>query len=189
MKKSYHCYERSFSSQYSSFASAADAYGIYQLGINPWNVGLVLPLNETNKGHYTYSPPITITANGAPLCHAGLKMLTWGCCRERCRIKWRCPVSASKPYHSFNCPVVASCTASSYGPVVVTRPHWDIRSQTPVVRNSQLRHTLYTGKGASERRNNRKPADFSGRATQTSGRKLGFLRVRFTSMCQPIKEW
>jgi len=130
--------ERCFPIKYASFDSASDAYEIYQLGIKHWDVGLVIPINETNKGNYIHSPPITITEDGVPICQAGLRMANWGFCKDRCRIKWRCPVITLKRYRDFNCPFLDSCTDSQYGRVVFTKPQWDYRIHTPVPRNSKL---------------------------------------------------
>jgi hypothetical protein len=60
-------YERNLSIQYASFDSASDAYAIDELGIKRWDVGLIIPLNETNKGNYTYPPPMEITEQGVPI--------------------------------------------------------------------------------------------------------------------------
>jgi hypothetical protein len=181
--------ERQFSIKYASFDSASDAYEIYQLGIKHWDVGLVIPLNETNKGNYKHSPPIAITEDGVPICQAGLRMANWGFCKDRCRIKWRCPVVALKRHKDFDCPFFGSCTDSQYGRVIFTKPDWDYRIHTPVPRNSKLWHSLEKGRSASERSNKRKKYDFLLLQTRTSGRKLWFFRVMLASMCQHIDEW
>lgn len=181
--------ERCLSARYASFDSASDAYGIYQLGIKHWDVGLVIPLNETNKGNYNHSPPIAITEDGAPICQAGLRMANWGFCKDRCRIKWRCPVVATKSYQDFDCPFFSSCTDSQYGRVIFTKPQWDYRIHTPVPRDSKLWRSLEKGRSASERSNKRKKYDFLLLQTRTSGRKLWFFRVMLASMCQHIDHW
>lgn len=182
-------YERNFSIKYASFDSASDAYGIYELGIKRWDAGLVIPLNETNKDNYTYSPPIEINENGVPICQAKLEMVNWGFCTDRCRIKWRCPVVTTKEYQNFDCPFASSCSDSSYGRVIYTKPDWDYRIHTKVPRESKLWHNLENGRGASERSNKRKKYDFSLLQTRTSGRKFWFFRVMLASMCQHIDEW
>ena len=179
-------YLRDFSLKYASFDSASDAYGIYELGIKRWDVGLIIPLNETNKGNYTYSPPIEITDAGVPKCQAGLEMTNWGFCRDRCRIKWRCSVKATSEYQDFDCTLSNSCTDSSYGRVIYTKPEWDYRIHTPVTRESKLWKSLENGRSASERSNKRKKYDFSLLNTRTSGRKFWFFRVMLASMCQPV---
>jgi hypothetical protein len=166
---------------------ASDAYEIYQLGIKHWNAGLVIALNETNKGNYIHSPPIAITEDGVPICQAGLRMANWGFCKDRCRIKWRCPVVALKSYKDFDCPYFDTCTDSEYGRVIFTKPEWDYRIHTPVARNSRLWHSLKDGKSASERSNKRKKYDFLLLQTRTCGRKFWFFRVMLSSMCQ--HEW
>jgi len=178
-----HC--RDFSLQYASFDSASDAYGIYELGIKRWDVALIIPLNETNKGNYTYEPPIDITENGVPKCQADLEMTNWGFCRDRCRIKWRCPVKASKEHQDFDCSFASACSDSSYGRVIYTKPEWDYRIHTPVPRESKLWKSLENGRSASERSNKRKKYDFLLLNTRTSGRKFWFFRVMLASMCQP----
>jgi len=175
--------------KYASFDSASDAYGIYQLGIKRWDVALIIPLNETNKGNYTYEPPIEITENGVPKCQADLEMTNWGFCRDRCRIKWRCPIKATKEYQNFDCPKAPTCSDSSYGRVIYTKPEWDYRIHTPVPRESKLFKSLENGRSASERSNKRKKYDFSLLQTRTSGRKFWFFRVMLASMCQHIDEW
>jgi hypothetical protein len=181
--------DRQFSIKYASFDSASDAYEIYQLGVKHWDVGLVIPLNETNKGNYNHSPPIAITEDGAPICQVGLTMANWGFCKDRCRIKWRCPVVALKRYKDFDCPFFYSCTDSQYGRVIFTKPKWDYRIHTPVPRKSKLWHSLNKGRSASERSNKRKKYDFLLLQTRTSGRKFWFFRVMLASMCQHVDQW
>ncbi len=181
--------ERRLSAKYASFDAASDAYDIYLLGIKHWNVGLVIPLNETNKGNRNHSPPIAITEDGTPICQAGLRMANWGFCKDSCRIKWRCPVVALKGYKDFDCPFFSSCTDSQYGRVIFTKPQWDYRIHTPVARNSRLWRSLAKGRSASERSNKRKKYDFLLLQTRTSGRKLWFFRVMLASMCQHIDCW
>lgn len=180
-------YESGKKLQYASFDAASDAYGFYELGIKRWNVGLVIPINETNKGNYKHLPPIAMTEDGTPICQAGLKMVNWGFCKDRCRIKWRCPVVVLKG--KSPCHLSDSCTDSPYGRVVFTKPHWDYRLHTPVPRDSKLWQKLKNGKSASERSNKRKKYDFCLLETKTSGRKFWFFRVMLTSMCQHIDEW
>jgi len=181
--------DRGFSMKYASFDSASDCYEIYQLGIKQWDVGLVIPLNETNKGNYSHPKPIAITEDGVPICQVGLPMTNWGFCKDRCRIKWRCPVIATKSYKDFDCPYMKTCTDSHYGRVVFTKPQWDYRIHTPVARNSKLWKSLKDGRSASERSNKRKKYDFLLLQTRTSGRKFWFFRVMLSSMCQHIDEW
>jgi hypothetical protein len=181
--------DHQFSMKYASFDSASDAYGIYQLGIKHWNVGLIIPLNETNKGNYNHSPPIGITEDGVPICQSGLRMTNWGFCKDRCRIKWRCPVVATKRYKDFDCSYFNTCTDSEYGRVIFTKPEWDYRIHTPVARNSRLWQSLKNGRSASERSNKRKKYDFLLLFTRTSGRKFWFFRVMLSSMCQHVDEW
>jgi hypothetical protein len=181
--------DHQFSMKYASFDSASDAYGIYQLGIKHWNVGLIIPLNETNKGNYNHSPPIGITEDGVPICQSGLRMVNWGFCKDRCRIKWRCPVVATKRYKDFDCSYFNTCTDSEYGRVIFTKPEWDYRIHTPVARNSRLWQSLKNGRSASERSNKRKKYDFLLLFTRTSGRKFWFFRVMLSSMCQHVDEW
>ena len=182
-------YGRDFSLLYASFYSASDAYGIYQLGIKRWDVGLIIPINETNKGNYTYSKPFEITEHGVPKCQAELEMTNWGFCRDRCRIKWRCPIKATSEYQDFDCPFLNECSNSSYGRVIYTKPEWDYRIHTPVPRESKLWQSLSNGRSASERSNKRKKYDFLLLQTRTSGRKFWFFRVMIASMCQHIDEW
>jgi len=121
--------------------------------IKRWDVGLIIPINETNKGNYTYSKPFEITEHGVPKCQAELEMTNWGFCRDRCRIKWRCPVKASKEHQNFDCPFADSCSDSDYGRVIYTKPQWDYRIHTPVPRESKLWKSLENGRSASERSN------------------------------------
>jgi hypothetical protein len=181
--------EHGLSVRYASFDSASDAYDMYLLGIEHWCVGLVIPLNETNKGNHNHSPPIAITEDGVPICQAGLRMANWGFCKDSCRIKWRCPVVVMKRYQDFHCPFFSSCSDSQYGRVIFTKPHWDYRIHTSVTRNSRLWRSLEKGRSASERSNKRKKYDFRLLQTRTSGRKLWFFRVMLASMCQHIDCW
>ncbi|UCC61766.1 MAG: hypothetical protein JSV36_13305, partial [Anaerolineae bacterium] len=82
--------------QVASFDKASDAMGMYRLGYELWHTALIIPLNKRNQGHFTYDPPLAITAKGIPICPDDRPMVYWGHCPDRQRLKWRCPLKAGK---------------------------------------------------------------------------------------------
>ena len=57
----------------------------------------VIALNTKNKGNFKNPPPIGENEHGAPICPGGYAMIHAGFYdKDRCRIKWHCPVVLGK---------------------------------------------------------------------------------------------
>jgi len=171
-----------------SFDMASDALGFYRLGYQHWDLALVIPLNGRNLGHFTH-PQATIDENGVPHCPAGHAMKCWGHCRDRDRIKWRCPLKASRAKATEPCQHQAECSPSPYGRVVYTHPKSNYRLFTPIPRGSDLWEAHYDHHSASERSHKRKKWDYGLRQTRTAGRERIFLRVMLMAMAQHLQAW
>jgi len=179
-----------FPIQVASFDKASDAMGMYRLGYELWHTALVIPLNERNKGHFTYDPPIAITPKGIPICPDGRPMVYWGHCPDRQRLKWRCPLKAGKKAERQKpCTSQETCSPSAYGRVIYTYPRTNYRLFTPIPRDSKLWRLHYDHHGCVERSHKRKKYDFLLNQTRTAGRERWFLRVMLAAICQHLDAW
>jgi len=130
--------------------SASDNYATYQL-LDQWEINAVIALNGGKRGNFKYANCL-VNERGVPLCPAGREMVYRGFCPDRCRIKWRCPRACGK----FSpCVACDSCSQSSYGRVVYTKPDWDLRLFTRIPRGSDLFRSVMNERTAAERINNR----------------------------------
>jgi hypothetical protein len=177
-----------FPIQVASFDKASDAMGFYRLAYERWNTSLIIPLNERNKGHFTYQPPIALTEKGTPICPANRPMTYWGHCPDRQRLKWRCPVAAG-PKAEREKPCPTPCSPSTYGRVVYTYPKSNYRLFTPIPRDSDLWSQHYHHHGCVERSHKRKKYDFLLNQTHTAGRERWSLRVMLAAICQHLDAW
>lgn len=133
------------------FDSANDNYPTYNL-CREWDIAPFIDLNS-NRGRPASIPgEITIDTDGTPLCQAGRRMVYWGTCHGRSRVKWRCPQACGK---EDNCSYKDSCSPSAYGRCVYTKPDWDIRLYPPVARGTTEYKKIYNNRTGSERVNNR----------------------------------
>lgn len=171
-----------------TFDKASDALGFYQLGYEHWELSLVIPLNERNQGHFTY-PPAQLDEHGIPHCAAGLPMAYWGNCYDRKRVKWRCPLKASRKTASTPCEHQATCSQSPYGRVVYTYPRSNYRLFTTIPRGSESFEKHYDHHSASERSHKRKKWDYGFRQMRTAGRERTFLRAMLMAMAQHLQAW
>lgn len=171
-----------------SFDMASDALGFYRLGYEHWDLALVIPMNGRNLGHFTY-PAATIDEHGVPHCLANLAMTYCGHCRDRDRIKWRCPLKASRKAAGQQCQRRADCSPSSYGRVVYTHPKTNYRLFTPIPRGSERWEQHYDHHSASERSHKRKKYDYGLLQTRTALRERIFLRVMLMAMAQHLAAW
>jgi len=159
--------------------SASDNYGTYDvleyLGINA-----VIALNPHNKGNTKYPAALTIDENGIPLCPGGHKMVYDGFCgKDRCRIKWRCPRVLKK---TAPCAACLSCSHSSYGCVIYTKPSWDPRLFTKIPRGSQLWKSMMNERTAAERINDRIMQDYGLEYTKLRSKKRIFFDITAAAM-------
>jgi hypothetical protein len=176
--------------QTASLDAAHDALGFYRLGVECWQMALVIPLNERNKDNLTYAGPLRLE-NGLPFCPADLPMKCWGFCPDRMRIKWRCPLAATKKTPDLaSCPHFnQDCSGSAYGRVIYTYPKENYRLHTLIPRNSDLWQAHRDARSCAERSVKRKKYDFHLLQTKTAGRDRWFFRLILAAMCQHIDAW
>jgi len=86
----------------------------------------------------------------------------------RSRIKWRCPVACGK---ENSCSYKDSCSTSTYGRCIYTKPDWDIRLYPPVVRGTKEFQKVYNNRTGSERVNNRILNDYHLHSMRIHGKK------------------
>lgn len=129
--------------------SAHDNYPTYEFllddGIRPF-----IDLNSNRGRPETLPAELRTDADGTPVCQAGHRMVYWGRCDGRQRMKWRCPSALGK---CGTC--LSPCSQSSYGRVIYTKPSWDIRLYTPVPRGTTEFGDIYKNRTCCERINNR----------------------------------
>ena len=179
-----------FPIQIASLDTAHDVVGLFQLATNRWQMALVVPLNERNKDHCQYAGPLRFE-NGIPFCLADLPMKCWGFCPDRLRLKWRCPLAASKKTPDITtCPHFGKdCSHSSYGRVAYTYPQQNYRLHTLILRDSDLWQCHKKARSCAERSVKRKKYDFHLLHTRTAGRDRWFFRLMLAAMCQHIDAW
>ena len=131
--------------------SASDNYATYTL-LHNWDINAIIALNETNKGNVKYPDTFSINENGIPVCLCGQPMVNWGFNKDRCRIKYRCPLVCGK---IDSCPHKSECSPSDYGRTVYIKPEWDLRQFTRISRGSDLWKEKYKQRTCAERVNNR----------------------------------
>ena len=149
---------------------AHDNYATYQL-LHNWNMKAFIPLNETNKGHFTYPPHIKVDVNGIPVCMAGHAMINWGYNPDRCRIKYRCPFALGK---IKSCACKEKCSPSDYGRCIYIKPIWDLRLFTIIPRGSDQWKTQMKSRTTSERVNKRILNDYGLELSHIRGKKRTF---------------
>ena len=132
--------------------SASDNYATYNL-LDKWNIGAVIALSKTNDGNLTF-PQCSVDKHGVPLCPGGNTMVNWGLCGSggNSRRKWRCPRVLGRCEPCDSC---ANCSPSPYGRVFYTKPEWDRRIFTRVIRGSEQWKSIMRERTAAERVNNR----------------------------------
>lgn len=150
---------------------AHDNYATYQL-LHEWGMKAIIPLNETNKGNFKFPPPIDVTKEGCPICLAKHLMIFDGFMKDRCRLKWRCPLALKK---IDSCDCKDKCSPSHYGRVVYTKPEWDLRYFTVIPRGSDEWKLQMNKRTASERVNKRILNDYKLELAHARGKKTHLL--------------
>lgn len=147
--------------------SAHDNYPTYQL-LNAWHIKPVIALNSKNKGNAKYPATMTLNENGVPICLEGIPMIHNGFLKDRCHIKWRCPLATGK---IKTCSHKDQCSPSDYGRTFYTKPEWDLRLFTPIPRGSKEWKTEMKKRSASERVNKRLLNDYQLEQAKARGKK------------------
>ncbi len=155
--------------------SASDNYATYEL-LHKWNINAVIALNTKNKGNFKNPPPIGVNEHGAPICPGGYAMIHAGFYdKDRCRIKWRCPVVLGK---CSACEACQNCSKSSYGRTVYTHPSWDLRQFTTIPRGTSQWISKMKERTAAERVNNRILNNYGIEKSKARGKKhISFLTM------------
>lgn len=141
--------------KYSTFIgdSAFDSYKTYPFLLNEFGFDkAVIPLNSRNSKSDLAQPEFNHA--GWPLCphDSSLPMKPDGWCRGKNRsprFKFVCPKINYKG-GKRNCYCENPCTDSSYGRVVYTYPHQDLRSYPGIIRDTKNWDNLYKKRGVVE---------------------------------------
>jgi len=146
---------------------ACDNYPTYEL-LHAWNINAIIPLSDNNTGNFKYPPSLSLDEHGVPVCPGGNKMVYWGFCNDRCRLKWRCPRACGK---CEPCDACGNCSPSAYGRVIYTKPDWDLRLFTKIPRGSDAWKELMKTRTSIERINDRILIDYGIEDAKTRGKK------------------
>jgi hypothetical protein len=149
---------------------AHDNYAMYRF-LDECNIKAFIPLNQTNKGNFKHPPHIRVDENGVPICMAGHKAVFWGFNKDRCRLKYRCPLATRKV---ASCPCKEKCSPSGYGRCFYTKPSWDLRLFTKVTRGSDEWKEEMNSRTSSERVNKRILNDYGLELAGARGKKRIF---------------
>ena len=147
--------------------SASDNYATYEL-LDYWGINAVIALNSKNKGNFKHPPALEVDEHGCPTCPGGRKMVYHGFCKDRCRLKWRCPRVAKG---EAPCAACDNCSPSEYGRVIYTKPDWDLRLFTRIPRGTDAWKDKMKQRTAAERVNNRILNDYGIEHDSTRGKK------------------
>ena len=120
--------------------------------LHHWDINAVIALNGGNKGNFKYPSALKINDDGIPVCMCDQPMVNWGFNKDRCRIKYRCPLACGKIEH---CPHKEKCSPSEYGRTVYVKPDWDLRLFTRIPRGSDAWKDKFNKRTCAERVNNR----------------------------------
>lgn len=131
--------------------AASDNYATYKL-LNKWDINAVISLNKTNKDNFKYPASLSVNENGAPICQCNKPMVNWGFSKDRCRIKYRCPLACGK---IDSCPHKSECSPSGYGRTVYVKPEWDLRLFTRIPRGTTQWKDKFKQRTCTERVNHR----------------------------------
>jgi hypothetical protein len=156
------------------FDSANDNYSTYEL-LKVWGIKPFIDLNREVGRKPTFSNSYSINTKGIPVCMAGIEMVYNGNCKNRSRIKFRCPLKCGKV---ATCGYQSVCSPSAYGRVVYTKPDDDLRLFTPVPRGSKEFKRIYKNRTSAERINNRILNDYMLHRMRIRGKKrFSFLTM------------
>jgi len=153
--------------------AASDNYATYEL-LHRWDINAVIALNETNKGNFKYPPTLSIDKNGAPVCMCNQSMVNWGFNKDRCRIKYRCPLACGK---IDSCPCKAQCSQSEYGRTVYIKPEWDLRLFTRIPRGTTAWKEKFNQRTCAERVNNRILNDYGVEKNYKTKKRISFFTM------------
>jgi hypothetical protein len=171
------------------FDAAHDATGFYRLSRDLWNMRPFIPLNTTNEGNIKNLPMASINEDGIPVCQAGHQMYYYGYCKDRDRIKWRCPIKAAKKNQNLKCDFMDVCSPSDYGRVVYTHPKDNPRLYPPIPRTSQKWQDTYDHRTSAERVFKREKNDFRLTAFRTRSKERLLFYTLLTAIAVHVDAW
>ena len=154
--------------------TACDNYSTYKL-LDFWNINAIIPLNPTSLGKFTYPNSLFLNENGVPVCLNNIPMINWGFNKQRCRIKYRCPLALGR---ISDCEHKTNCSKSVYGRTIYTKPSWDLRLFTKIPRGSDFWKQKMRYRTSIERLNNRFLNNYGIQTLKNRGKK----RLSFFSM-------
>jgi hypothetical protein len=171
------------------FDAAHDATDFYRLSRDMWNMNPFIPLNTTNEGNIKNLPVSSITEEGIPVCQAGHHMYYYGYCKDRDRIKWRCPIKAAKKNQNLKCDYTDTCSPSEYGRVVYTHPKDNPRLYPTVPRTSQKWQDTYDHRTSAERVFKREKNDFKLTSFRTRSKERLLFYSLLTAIAVHVDAW
>ena len=144
-----------------------------------------IDLNEKRGIKTKYKDDFTIGKDGIPVCRAGLRMNHDGIEKNKCRIKYRCPLASRK----YGCSCKEPCSDSKYGRTVHLATKDNPRLINIPPRDSKEWKTEYNARTSVERSNKREKLDFlleNGRHRST---KMWYCRLYHIVMLQHLDAW
>lgn len=175
--------------QNACFDAAHDATDFYSIARDIWDANFFIPLNTTNEGNIKNLPMVEINSDGIPICQAGHQMYYHGYCKDRDRIKFRCPIKASKKGKCLDCDFISICSPSDYGRVVYTHPKDNPRLYPSVPRNSQKWKNTYDHRTSAERVFKREKCDFRLTSFKTRSKERLLFYALLTAIAVHIDTW
>jgi hypothetical protein len=163
--------------------SAHDAYPYYEL-LNFWQIEPFIDLNKRRASGSGDGPKVDDL--GVPICASGERMVNWGYCKDRCRIKWRCPLACGRVKE---CSCKDACSSSSYGRVIYTKVDTDPRLFTRTVRGSQAWNDAYKRRTTCERSIKRKKIDYRMKHTRMRSKRRRLWQLTLGAVNQHLDAW
>jgi hypothetical protein len=170
------------------FDGAHDANDFYIMA-RIWGMNPFIPLNTTNEGNVKNLPVSGMTEDGIPVCQAGHQMYYYGYCKDRDRLKWRCPIKVCKKNKALACDHLDTCSSSDYGRVVYTHPKDNPRLYTPVARGTQKWQDIYDHRTSAERVFKREKNDFDLCSFKTRSKERLLFYALLTAIAVHIETW
>jgi len=144
---------------------------------------------QHQRGYVKNLPISTITENGVPICQAGHQMYYYGYCKDRDRLKWRCPIKASKKNFNLKCDYLDICSPSAYGRVIYTHPADNPRLYTPVARGTDKWQDIYDHRSSAERVFKREKNDFDLCSFKTRSKERLLFYALLTAIAVHVGTW
>lgn len=171
------------------FDSAHDANDFYSLSRDVWKFNPFIPLNNTNQGNIKNLPSLSITSDGTPVCQGGYQMYYFGHEKDRDRLKWRCPIKASKKNKNLQCDFIKVCSPSEYGRVIYTHPKDNPRLNTKIPRTSKKWQNIYNHRTSAERVFKRLKNDFKLTCFKTRSKERLLFYALITAIAIHVDAW